>query len=260
MTLVAVLYANFHAQSDLSENARYFYENLKKRSTGLKYDLFWLEASPEIPALVSTWPAVKKIFHFPENQGRDFGMWGRALGFEVFKSSNSGNKMHHAVIQPIDLSQYDYFLFLNKSCYGPNQDNWLEQFVEAFKKFPKAAVVGAMACAIGGWHIQTWAFMLSRSDLQDLLRHEPRAFGDKMKFHPYWVFDSREVAISQYFLKKGKSIYCFLKNYPEIYLDAALHQAAMIDSDPNYGMFREGLHGNLSKKQNLVFVKNTLGK
>jgi hypothetical protein len=152
-------------------------------------------------------------------------------------------------------------LFLNKSCYGPTRSQWLESFVSEFEKHSKAALVAPLINAAGGWHGQTWAFMLKTADVQDILKNEQRAFGNKMKFAPYWVFDSRELLLSQYFLKQGRSIVGMLKHYPEIFLDTrASDYPAIIRSDPNYGFFREGLSGNLSLRQQLVFIKDTRGK
>jgi hypothetical protein len=242
VSFIAILYANFHSQSQLSSNAQYFYEHLQSRETNIPYDLFWLEASPEVPTSIKKWNAVEQIFHEPQNSGRDFGMWGRALA-------------------KIDLSRYQYVLFLNKSCYGPTQSQWLETFVNEFAKHPKAALVAPLLNYAGGWHGQTWAFMLKVGDVQDLLKNEPRAFGNKMKFAPYWVFDSRELLISQYFLKQGRSIVGMVKHYPEVFLHTRIQDhAGVIATDPNYGFFREGLSGNLSLRQQLVFIKDTRGK
>lgn len=242
MKSVAILYANFNPKSELSFNARVFYEHLESYSTKIPYDLFWVDSSPQIPEPIKNWKPIKKIFHDSQNLGRDFGMWGRALA-------------------QIDLSQYEYVLFLNKSCQGPMQNNWIENFIDQFKKYPKAALVAPLANFAGGWHLQTWAFMITVTDLKDLLQNDARAFGNKMKFAPYWVFDSRELLISQYFLKKGRSIVSLLKNYPEIFLETNPgNYPVIIRSDPNFGIFREGFSGNLSLRQQLVFMKNTPGK
>jgi hypothetical protein len=237
---VLFLYAHFHPTSQICANAKVFLERLGQFKTSVDYDLIWVETSPEVPKHLNQ-SIVKKIVHLPANLGRDFWAWGEAL-----KQTN--------------LEQYDFVLFANKSGYGPNQDRWLEQFVEPFRKFSKLAVSGPIANFRGGWHIQTWAFMLKTSDVKILLA-EDKAFGLKRKFWPYAAYDSREIYLSQKFLKEGRSIYCFLKNYPEIYLKTKPDKKLGITKfDPVIFPIAWNKHANLSEEQNLVFIKNPKGK
>jgi hypothetical protein len=237
---VLFLYAHFHPASQLCANAKAFLGQVNQFKTNVEHDLVWIETSPEISVALNK-TKIKTIIHLPANLGRDFWAWGEAL-------------------KQINLDQYDYILFANKSGYGPNQDHWLEQFVEPFKKFPKLAVSGPIANYRGGWHIQTWAFMLKTEDVKILL-NEGKAFGLKRKFWPYFAYDSREIYLSQKFLKAGRSIYCFLKNYPEIYLKTKPNAKQGITKfDPVVFPIKWNKHINLSKEQNLVFIKNPMGK
>ncbi len=237
---VLFLYAHFHPASQLCANSQLFLEQINQHKTNVDYDLVWVETSPEIPAALNK-TKVKTIIHLPANLGRDFWAWGESL-------------------KQINLDRYDFVLFANKSGYGPNQDDWLEQFVAPFNRFPKLAVSGPVANYRGGWHIQTWAYMLKTTDVKNLLS-EGRAFGLKRKFWPYLAYDSREIYLSQKFLKEGRSIYCFLKNYPEIYLKTKPDaKRGVTKFDPVVFPVSWNKHVNLSKDQNLVFIKNPMGK
>jgi len=237
---VLFLYAHYHLRSQLCENSQQLLEKLSNHTTAIPYDLAWVETSPEIPTALNR-SKVKILIHLPANLGRDFWAWGEAL-------------------KQINFDQYDYVLFANKSGAGPNQGKWLEQFVEPFQKYSNLAVSGPIANYRGGWHIQTWAFMLKTADVKTLL-NEGKVFGLKRKFWPYLAYDSREIYLSQKFLKEGRSIYCFLKNYPEIYLrtkpDA---KQGLTRFDPVVFPIAWNRHINLSKDQNLVFIKNPMGK
>jgi hypothetical protein len=237
---VLFLYAHYHSGSQLCENSRLFLEKLPRHATGIAFDLVWVETSLDIPAALNK-TKVKTIIHLPANLGRDFWAWGEAL-------------------KQINLETYDYVLFANKSGVGPNQDKWLEQFIEPFQKYPQLAVSGPVANYRGGWHIQTWAFMLKTADVKTLL-NEGKAFGLKRKFWPYFAYDSREIYLSQKFLKAGRSIYCFLNGYPEIFLKTKPDvKQGMTRFDPVVFPIKWNKHVNLSKDQNLVFIKNNTGK
>jgi hypothetical protein len=64
-----------------------------------------------------------------------------------------------------------------------------------------------------------------------------------------------------YFLKQGRAISCFLEGYPLIYAKTKPRDHdKVIKTDPIWGEKGRGIHENMSKKQELVFIKDPEAK
>lgn len=135
-------------------------------------------------------------FIYRENKGRDFKAWGQAL-------------------TDLDISSYQYFVFLNDSVRGPMIPNylhnilWIESFTSRINNFTK--VVGCTVNTEGSPHVQTYCWATDKIMLDLLIKasiFDPKDTSDVMEY-----VRATEQMVSNTAFRAGYNIDCFMPHY-----------------------------------------------
>jgi hypothetical protein len=136
-------------------------------------------------------------FHRRENLGFDFGCWSDLL---------------------LDLNlydKYDYFIFLNSSCYGPFLPTYVKQsWVDLFTSMltEKIKLVGPTINYFHGQqHVQSYMLCMDKIGLQIGL--EAGIFSKTQHSSKETVIHQCEIVYGQKIMNKGYQITCMLSGY-----------------------------------------------
>jgi len=155
--------------------------------------------------------------------------------FQVENDSHDFGGFARLLLEHVPVANYEYFGFFNSSCLGPasvsnSKRMWLEYFSDRLVN--NIGICGATINCLGSkspyfhyleklldpsvthYHVQTYAYMLSQSAVNLLLRKKFYAYPTKWTKEETIV--NYEIGLSKMLLREGFQLSCLLKAYANL--------------------------------------------
>lgn len=132
---------------------------------------------------------------------------------------NIGRDFSSAAINLRNIAQIgndeDYILFVNRSGYGPLEQNWYSKYIDQYKKFAHVGLCGSTINFCGHpklppssitTHVQTYVYL---TQLKHLLSIKDNFPGEKAQDR-LMVIEQGEIGLSKYFLENNLGLTCLI--------------------------------------------------